>query len=46
MWSIYALTDLYGVELLMDNVIECRERLYLIWRHTLEAKAKIVIIVL
>ncbi len=31
MWSIYALTDLYGVELLMDNVIECRERLYQIW---------------
>ena len=29
--SIVALTSIYGVELLMDNVIECRERLYKQW---------------
>lgn len=29
--SIVALTSIYGVELMMDNTIECRERLYRIW---------------
>ena len=29
--GIVALTSIYGVELLMDNVVECRERLYRQW---------------
>ena len=29
--SIVALTSIYGVELMMDNTVECRERLYCIW---------------
>ncbi len=29
--SIVALTSIYGVELMMDNTVECRERLYRIW---------------
>ena len=32
--------DLYGVELLMDNVIECRERLYQIWNEKYSAICK------
>ena len=30
-WSIIALMNIYGVELLDDNAIECRNRLYDIW---------------
>ena len=29
--SILAVCSIYGVELLEDNVAECRERLYKIW---------------
>lgn len=30
-FSVFAVSSIYGVELLMDNVIECRNRLYSIW---------------
>jgi len=30
-YSILALTSIYGVELLQDNVVECQERLFQIW---------------
>ena len=30
-FSVFAVSSIYGVELLMDNVIECRKRLYTIW---------------
>ena len=29
--SIVVLTSIYGVELMMDNAVECRERLYRVW---------------
>lgn len=31
MWSIYALMSMYGVELLEDNVKDCKKRLFEIW---------------
>lgn len=31
MWSIIAVMNVYGVELLPDNAADCRERLYKIW---------------
>jgi len=30
-WSVIAMMYIYGVELLSDNVIECRDRLFKIW---------------
>ncbi|MBQ6980290.1 MAG: hypothetical protein IJQ07_06565 [Clostridia bacterium] len=30
-FSVFAVSSIYGVELLMDNVIECRKRLFAIW---------------
>ncbi|MBQ7761308.1 MAG: SAM-dependent DNA methyltransferase [Clostridia bacterium] len=30
-YSVVAITSLYGVDILIDNVMECRERLYNIW---------------
>lgn len=39
-YSLLALSSIYGVELLEDNVIECRERLYKIWNKRYTAKLK------
>lgn len=30
-FSVFAVSSIYGVELLQDNVIECRDRLFAIW---------------
>ncbi len=35
--SVIAITSVYGVDILMDNVIDCRERLYQIWNEAYEA---------
>ena len=35
--SVIAITSVYGVDILMDNVQACRERLYGIWNETYEA---------
>ena len=32
-YSVLAVTSIYGVELLEDNTIECRKRLYKIWNE-------------
>ena len=32
-WSVIAVMNIYGVELLADNAQECRERLYDIWNN-------------
>lgn len=37
-YSILAICSIYGVELLEDNVAECRERLYKIWNKRYTAK--------
>lgn len=39
-YSILAVSSIYGVELLEDNVTECRERLYKIWNKRYTAKLK------
>ena len=39
-YSILAVCSIYGVELLEDNVAECRERLYKIWNKRYTAKLK------
>lgn len=38
--SIIAVASIYGVDLMMDNVIACRERLYEIWNKEYEAICK------
>lgn len=38
--SVIAVASIYGVDLLMDNVIACRERLYKIWNAEYEAICK------
>ena len=30
-FSVFAVSSIYGVDLLIDNVVECRNRLYLLW---------------
>ena len=35
--SVIAVTSVYGVDILMDNVLACRERLYQIWNGAYEA---------
>ena len=35
--SFIAITSVYGVDILMDNVLACRERLYGIWNEAYEA---------
>ena len=30
-YSVIAITSIYGVDILQDNVLDCRERLYTIW---------------
>lgn len=39
-YSILAICSIYGVELLEDNVAECRERLYKIWNKRYTSKLK------
>lgn len=39
-YAVVALSSLYGVELLEDNVRECRERLFSIWNEAYTAVAK------
>ena len=38
--SVIAVASLYGVDLLMDNVIACRDRLYEIWNNEYELVCK------
>lgn len=38
--SVIAVASIYGVDLLMDNVIDCRERLYDIWNAEYEMICK------
>lgn len=38
--SVIAVTSIYGVDLLIDNVIACRERLYDIWNAEYKAVCK------
>lgn len=38
--SVTAITSIYGVDLLMDNVISCRARMYEIWNREYEAVCK------
>lgn len=39
-YSVVAVSSIYGVELLIDNVIECRNRLYAIWEKEYKAVCK------
>lgn len=39
-WTMIALMNIYGVELLNDNAVECRERLYGIWNEAYTAACK------
>ena len=39
-YSVVAVTSLYGVELLTDNTLACRERLYKIWNDAYEKNCK------
>lgn len=39
-FSILALTSLYGVDILLDNVAECRDRLYKIWNKAYTKNVK------
>ena len=39
-YSVVAVSSIYGVELLIDNVIECRNRLYNIWEKEYKAVCK------
>lgn len=38
--SVIAITSIYGVDILMDNVLACRERMYAIWNKEYEAICK------
>ena len=38
--SVIAITSIYGVDILMDNVLACRERMYEIWNKEYEAICK------
>jgi hypothetical protein len=40
MWSVLALMNIYGVELLADNAAACRERLFRIWDEAYSANCK------
>ena len=39
-YSILALTSIYGVDIMQDNVEECRERMYGIWNDAYTANCK------
>ena len=40
MWSVIAVMNIYGVELLPDNATACRERLFKIWDEVYTANCK------
>lgn len=40
MWSMIAVMNIYGVELLPDNAAACRERLFNIWNEAYSANCK------
>ena len=40
MWSVIAVMNIYGVELLADNAAVCRERLFKIWDEAYSANRK------
>lgn len=40
MWSVIAVMNIYGVELLPDNAAACRERLFKIWNEAYTANCK------
>jgi hypothetical protein len=40
MWSVIAVMNIYGVELLADNAAACRERLFRIWNEAYSATHK------
>ncbi|MDR2926196.1 MAG: SAM-dependent DNA methyltransferase [Azoarcus sp.] len=40
MWSVVAVMNVYGVELLADNAAACRERLFRIWKDAYRANCK------
>lgn len=40
LWSVIAVMNIYGVELLEDNAAACRERLFQIWNEAYSASCK------
>ena len=38
--SVLAITSIYGIDIMMDNVLRCRERMYSIWEKEYEASCK------
>ena len=40
MWSVIAVMNIYGVELLTDNAAACRERLFTIWDEAYQNNCK------
>lgn len=40
MWSVIAVMSIYGVELLQDNALACRERLYTLWNEAYTENCK------
>lgn len=40
LYAVIAVTSIYGVEILFDNVLECRERLYGIWNESYTRQCK------
>lgn len=39
-FSVFAITSIYGVDILQDNIIECRNRLFNIWNKEYKAICK------
>ena len=39
-FSVLAVSSIYGVDILLDNVVACRERLFTIWYHEYKAVCK------
>ena len=39
-FSVFAVSSIYGVDIMMDNVIECRDRLYEIWNKEYKSVCK------
>ena len=39
-YSVIAVTSIYGVDIMQDNVLDCRERLYKIWNKEYTANCK------
>lgn len=38
--SVLAITSIYGIDIMMDNVVACRERMYSIWEKEYKANCK------